>query len=118
MIFLEPYRRYADFSGRSNRKEYWSFTIFGAMIAFSVSILNLLTGSGDGISFFSILYALFVIGSLIPNLAVTVRRLHDSNKSGWWFLVALIPLLGAIALLVLTLLPGTDGENQYGEQPE
>ncbi len=110
--------KYADFSGRARRSEYWYFTLFNfvfimlAMIAdnlFGTTIPNLPYGV------FYCLYALFVI---LPGWAVSVRRLHDVGKSGWFLLIVLIPLIGAIWLFVLTVTEGDSGDNDYGTDPK
>ncbi|WP_197412552.1 DUF805 domain-containing protein [Novosphingobium sp. Fuku2-ISO-50] len=125
---LLPYRRYAEFSGRSRRREYWSFMLFIWLVYVA---LNVLFGrhemvSGPGGMFVSsglfggvgIVGGLFSLFSLIPHLAVTVRRLHDQDRSGWLLLLGLIPFLGWFALLVLMCLEGTHGANSYGPDPK
>ena len=76
-----------------------------------LGVIDLVTG-------IPVLGALYMLAALIPGIAVTIRRLHDSDRSGWWMLVALIPLLGALGLLVLMVLPGTQGANQFGQSVE
>lgn len=126
---LLPYRRYAEFSGRSRRMEYWMFRLFefGALIALSVLIMGLSAAAGSaggdtaGGVFGSIgvlLIVAFVLGSFIPGLAVTVRRLHDTGRSGWMLLISLIPLIGPIVLLVFLFSDGTRGTNEYGSDPK
>ena len=118
-----PYRRYADFSGRSRRKEYWMFFLF-VMIVYAVILI---AGGGFGSleepgALFSgltgILFLLFVLVSFIPSIAVQVRRLHDQNRTGWWILIGFVPLVGGLILLVFMLLDGTPGENDYGPDPK
>lgn len=126
-MFL-PYRRYAEFSGRSRRREYWSFMLFTWLV---VVALNVLFGRHEmvrapGGMFVSsglfggagILGGLFSLASLIPHLAVTVRRLHDQDRSGWLVLLGLIPVLGWFALFVFMCLEGTHGSNSYGPDPK
>lgn len=123
---LLPYRRYADFSGRSRRLEYWMFTLFQAIVItlFLVVMLTAAVASRDsgtgefgaGFSAVMILFLIFCLGSVIPALAVTVRRLHDQDKSGWWILVQLLPF-GALILLIFMCLEGTPGYNSYGDDP-
>ncbi len=100
-------RKYSDFYGRATRREYWMFFLVNVVIA---SILDFL-----GLRTIGLLYTLFIF---VPNLAVGIRRLHDTGKSGKWFLLILIPVIGAIILLVLMAMPGDMGENQYGEDPQ
>jgi uncharacterized membrane protein YhaH (DUF805 family) len=98
---------YANFSNRSTRAEFWWFLLF-YIVAASVSLIL------DGIIFGvpGLFYAISLLGLIIPHLAVTVRRLHDTNKSGWWILIGLIPF-GGIVLLVMYLLPSDPYPNQY-----
>ncbi|WP_226017951.1 DUF805 domain-containing protein [Novosphingobium sp. FKTRR1] len=123
-----PYRRYADFAGRSRRKEYWSFALFYFLV---MVVLNAAFGTNDYTSVRgAFVYGSRLVGpgnwlasgfwlvSLIPALAVSVRRLHDQDRSGWLLLLSLIPLLGWFALLVLMLLEGTNGPNRYGPDPK
>lgn len=122
-FMLMPFRRYADFSGRSRRKEYWMYQLF-LLIVF-VGLFLLMGGfasleSSEGGVFggiFGILFFVGILATIIPTLAVTVRRLHDQDKSGWWWLIQLIPL-GGFVLLVFMFLDGTAGENQYGPDPK
>ncbi|MBJ27816.1 MAG: hypothetical protein CL776_03315 [Chloroflexi bacterium] len=107
MIFVEPLKHYADFQGRSSRAEYWSFGLAQIVL---IAALLIIDGSG-------ILFTLAFLALMIPNLAVSVRRLHDTNKTGWMVLLGLIPFVGSIVLLVLYLLPGNIGDNDYGAQP-
>ena len=116
--YLKVLKQYADFSGRARRKEYWMFVLFNMIFAFFAMILdNILGFAIEGIGY-GPLYGLYTLAVLIPGLAVAVRRLHDVGKSGWMILIALIPLIGAIWLLVLTLTDSNPGENQYGKNPK
>jgi uncharacterized membrane protein YhaH (DUF805 family) len=117
--YLEALKKYAVFSGRSRRMEYWYFVLFNIIVSIVLGAIDgLLLGtldSGMGVGLLSGIYSLAV---LIPTLAVTVRRLHDIDRSGWWILIGLVPLIGAIVLLVFALLEGTPGDNQYGPNPK
>lgn len=125
---LLPYRRYAEFSGRSRRREYWSFVLFYALVFAALNVLfgtNDWTRSPTGFGYNSALMGgggmiggVFALASFIPALAVGVRRLHDQDRSGWLLLLGLIPLLGGFALLVLMFLSGTNGGNRYGPDPK
>jgi len=108
--YTDVLRQYTVFTGRAGRQEFWMFALinFGIMIAISV-VENVL-----GLGILSFVYSLAVF---LPSLAVTIRRLHDTDRIGWWSLVALIPLVGWIILLVLMALPGTPGPNRYGPPP-
>ena len=110
--FLEPFRKYADFSGRARRMEYWMFYLGVSVIGM---VLLILSGASDAIT---ILVGLFYLGILIPGLAVGVRRMHDTGRSGWWILISVIPFVGWIWFLVLAVLDSEPGENQYGPNPK
>lgn len=110
--YLEVMKKYADFGSRSRRTEYWMFFLFNLIIAVVLGFVEGLLG-GPGI--IGMIYSLVV---LIPGIAVSVRRLHDTDRSGWWLLIAFLPLIGAIWLLVLMVLEGTPGENRFGSNPK
>jgi len=115
---LTPLRKYADFSGRARRAEYWWFYLF-VIIAFVIaSILDSLLGFGGSVGPYGILSAILGLAMLVPSLAAGVRRLHDTDRSGWWLLIALIPLVGAIVLLVFYVSEGTRGDNRFGQDPK
>lgn len=105
--------KYAKFDGRARRAEFWYFVLYNALFSLGCSIIDGLLFGGTPI--LSTIYSLAV---LVPGLALSVRRLHDINKSGWFLLIALIPIVGAIWLLVLYTTPGTMGDNQYGPDPK
>ena len=110
--YLEVLKKYAVFSGRARRKEYWMFFLFNVIILFVLAFVEGFAGSPGIVS---MLYSLAV---LIPAIAVTVRRLHDTDRSGWWLLIALIPLIGMIVLLAFMVQDSKPGENQYGPNPK
>ncbi len=103
---------YANFNGRARRKEYWMFFLFNLLFAFVVAIVDYLLGT------FPAIYLIYMVAMIIPGIAVSLRRLHDIGKSGWWFLIAFIPVIGGIWLLVLVCTDGTPGENNYGPSPK
>ena len=104
-------KNYAGFRGRARRLEYWQFAIVNALVATALGAL--------GASLKTPLpYLLYVAAIVIPSLAVAVRRLHDTGRSGWWLLLTLVPLLGGIVVLVWLCLDGEDGRNQYGANPK
>jgi len=116
--YLTVLKKYAVFSGRARRKEYWMFVLFNIIFLVVAMILDNVLGTaieGVGYGLFYILYSLAVF---IPGLAVSVRRLHDVGKSGWMILIVLIPLIGAIWLIVLTVKDSKPGENEYGPNPK
>lgn len=110
--YLKALRQYADFEGRARRKEYWMFTLFNLIFAILAVVIDGLIGTG------AIIYLFYVLATLIPNLSVSVRRLHDVGKSGWMYLIALIPLVGFIWLLVLLVTDSEPGDNIYGPNPK
>ncbi|MEG8279900.1 DUF805 domain-containing protein [Streptomyces sp. AHA2] len=110
--FIEVVKKYAVFSGRARRKEYWMFALFYALFAIVAAVI-------DGVVFGTqILSLVLALGLLLPSLGVTVRRLHDTNRSGWWILIGFIPLVGAIVMLVFLCLEGEAGSNKYGHNPK
>lgn len=124
--YLQVLKKYADFNGRARRKEFWMFVLFNLIFSIIAIWLDRLLGtefdfvsSGYGTAYsFGWIYTLYILFILIPGLAVSVRRLHDTGKSGWMLLVALIPFVGGIWLIVLYATPGNVGDNAYGPDPK
>ena len=106
-------KKYATFGGRAPRSEYWWFWLF--LTVGPIIIISLLYSLFDTAGFFIGILAL--LGLIIPNLAVLVRRLHDTNHSGWWFFISAVPLIGGLWLLFLLVSAGTPGDNKYGPDP-
>jgi len=115
--FLKALKNYAGFSGRSRRKEYWFFILFYMIIFMVVAFLDGLLGTFSAESGIGVLSGIFILGMIIPNIAVTIRRLHDTDRSGWWILIAFVPFVGGIVLIVFMVMGGTQGSNQYGPDP-
>lgn len=116
--YLEALRKYAVFEGRARRMEYWMFVLINCLIIVVLSVVDTVVGLfslGDSVGALTGLYWLVV---LVPSVAVTVRRLHDTDRSGWWALLALLPVLGTIVLFVFCVLDGTPGANRFGENPK
>ena len=115
--YIKVIKQFNDFKTRARRKEYWMFTFFSIIISGILTLIdtNLGTEVNNGIGLFSGIYSLLV---LVPSLAVQVRRLHDVGKSGWMLLVALIPIIGAIWLLILFCKEGQQQENKWGFNPK
>ncbi len=111
--YLEVLKKYAVFSGRARRKEYWMFILFNNIIVFVLGLIEEIAGSDQ-----SILATLYMLAVLLPGLAVSVRRLHDTGRSGWWLLIGFVPLIGAIVLLVFMVQDSQQSENQYGPNPK
>ena len=123
--YLDVIKKYVKFDGRARRKEYWMFVLFNAIFGIVASLLDNLLGlnfSSEYSSYASvstgIIASVYSLAVFLPTLAVGVRRLHDIGKSGWWLLIALVPLAGPIWLLVLLATNGVVGENQYGSDPK
>jgi len=129
---LLPLRRYFEFSGRSRPREYWSYVLFLFLAAIVISIVEGLFGFGQSSEWLyrngwnlragarhegGPLFGLFALVTFIPSIAVAVRRLHDSDRSAWWLLLAFLPLIGQIWLLVLMIIGGTRGPNRFGPDP-
>lgn len=110
--YFEVLKKYAVFGGRARRKEYWMFVLFNFIISL---VINLVAAFVE-ILFF--LYYLYMLAILIPGIAVTVRRLHDTNRSGWWWFISVVPVIGAIILIVFLAQDSQPGENQYGPNPK
>ncbi|QHT63069.1 DUF805 domain-containing protein [Paenibacillus lycopersici] len=110
--YLKVLRNYVNFSGRARRTEYWMYVLFSFMASVLLAIADAMLGAGR---LLSMLYSLAV---LLPSLAVVVRRLHDTGRSGWWYFIILIPIVGAIVLLVFLLLDSEPGMNRYGPNPK
>jgi uncharacterized membrane protein YhaH (DUF805 family) len=116
--YLEVLKKYAVFSGRARRAEYWYFVLFNIIVAIVLSLIDTLLGTFNFMQGVGLLSGLYSLAVLIPTLAVTVRRLHDVDRSGWWIFINLIPLIGTIVLLVFAVTDGTPGSNRYGPNPK
>ena len=117
--YLKVLQQYTDFSGRARRKEYWMFFLFNMIFAFCAAIIdNILGLKFDQNSPYGFLYIVYGLFMFLPGLAVLVRRLHDVGKSGWWYFIVFIPILGAIWLLVLLATDSNPGNNEYGANPK
>jgi uncharacterized membrane protein YhaH (DUF805 family) len=113
--YLKVVKNYAGFSGRARRKEYWMFFLFNVVISVVLAVLGAVTGATTLFGAVSVLYFLAL---LIPGIAVTIRRLHDTGRSGWWILIGLVPLVGFIILIVFMVQDSQPGPNQYGPNPK
>ena len=113
---FKAYKLYFDFQGRSSRSEYWLFVLFVVIVAVALSALQMM-GQGSTLGTIAgVLYGLFMLVTIIPSLSVGVRRLHDTDKSGWLILLGLIPLIGLV-LIYFYVQPGTKGPNKFGPDP-
>src|SRR5258708_28721763 len=116
-LYLTVVRNYAGFSGRARRAEFWLYLHFSVVIVLILYILTVLTHA----RVVGMLIPVYCLAMLVPSLAVLVRRPHDVGVSGWWILMGLVPVVGAIGAIgnfVLTVLPGNRGPNRYGDDPK
>jgi uncharacterized membrane protein YhaH (DUF805 family) len=116
--YLQALRQYATFEGRSRRKEYWFFVLFNMLAVIALAIVDDLAGTFSEEAQMGLFSGLYLLAVFIPGLAVSVRRLHDIGRSGWWVLIGLIPILGSLVLLVLAALDSQPGGNRYGPNPK
>jgi len=116
--FLGALGKFATFSGRSRRKEYWYFTLVYLIIEVVLAVIDMATGLFSQSTGIGVLSGIFALAMILPSLSVSVRRLHDTGRSGWWLLIGLIPLLGAIVLLVFMILDSEPGSNRFGDNPK
>ncbi len=109
--FLDVFRKFGDFKGRSRRSEYWYFTLFS-------TIISAITMGIDFMTEMPVLNPLYSLIVFVPSLAVLARRLHDGGRSAWWFLIVFIPLIGFIVLIVFLCQDSVPGENKWGLNPK
>lgn len=105
------FSKYATITGRACRSEYWYFSLFYFVVYVVLALISVI------LPFLVILSIVFAIAMIIPSLTVSIRRLHDRDQSGWWLLIGLIPMIGGIILLIWFALRGTDGPNDFGDDP-
>ncbi|MEU3316682.1 DUF805 domain-containing protein [Streptomyces sp. NPDC006662] len=110
--YLDVIKRYADFQGRARRQEYWMFLLWNIPIVIVLTILDFALGS------YPVITWIYTLALFLPSLGVSVRRLHDTGKSGWWYLVSLIPFVGFIWMIILMATEGDAGPNVYGPNPK
>ncbi|MGN6646994.1 MAG: DUF805 domain-containing protein [Cytophaga sp.] len=116
--YLAVLKKYAVFSGRARRQEYWMFVLFNILFAIAAVILDNVLGLASPQLGYGPLYGLYALALFIPGLAAGVRRLHDTGKSGWFFFIVLIPLVGPIWLIIVLATEGQKGSNEYGPDPK
>lgn len=110
--YLDVIKRYADFAGRARRQEYWMFVLWNIPIVIVLMVIDFALGS------YPVITWIYTLAVFLPSLGVSVRRLHDTGKSGWWYLVSLIPFVGWIWMLILMATEGHPGANEYGPNPK
>lgn len=117
--YLAVLKKYAEINGRASRAEYWYFVLFNVLIMIGLNILMAALGKVPGLGMILWLTStLYGLAMIVPGLTVAIRRLHDTNKSGWMLLLCLIPLIGSIIVLVFMILDSQPGANQYGPNPK
>ncbi len=104
-------KNYVGFSGRARRQEFWMFALFNFIIAVVLAVIGAVIKT-------QIIYIIYALAVLLPGLAVSFRRLHDTNKSAWWILIGIVPFVGGIILLVFLCIEGTRGDNNFGPDPK
>ncbi|MFN0128727.1 MAG: DUF805 domain-containing protein [Verrucomicrobiales bacterium] len=116
--YLDVLKKYAVFSGRARRREYWYFVLFNVIISVLSVFLDKALGTFNSDLGIGIIGGVYSLGVLLPGIGVAVRRLHDTNRSGWWLLIGLIPLVGAVVLIVFALMDSQPGSNRFGPNPK
>lgn len=116
--FMAALKKYADFSGRARRSEYWYFVLFYVLIYIFLAFMDGMVGSVSAGMQIGLLSGLFALIMLIPSISVGVRRLHDTGRSGWWLLLSLVPIIGAIVLLVFAVQDSQASQNRFGLNPK
>jgi uncharacterized membrane protein YhaH (DUF805 family) len=111
-------KKYVEFSGRARRKEFWMFTLISVIISIVLGIIDRIIGTDFNNGSNGVISSIYSLLVLLPSLGVGVRRLHDTNRSGWWWLIGLVPCVGFIVLIVFWAQEGNAGPNQYGEDPK
>ena len=109
--YIEVLKKYAVFSGRARRQEYWMFTLVNLVIVVVISIIGELIGLAP-------LVNIYILATFLPALGVLIRRLHDTNRSAWWIFITLVPLIGFIAMIVFLVKDSDPLENRYGPNPK
>lgn len=116
--YIKVLKNYAVFSGRAQRAEYWWFVLFNIIISIVLGVVDGATGTFSPESGVGLLGGIYSLAVLLPGLGVSIRRLHDTGRTGWWLLIALIPIIGLLVVLVFMIFDSEPGENQYGPNPK
>ena len=115
--YFAAFRKYAAFKGRATRSEYWYFTLFNILAVLGFGLIDQLMGTFNFDAGYGPLSAIYTLAMILPGLSVSIRRLHDTGRSGGWFLITAIPVLGLLVFLYFALLESDPNSNQYGESP-
>jgi len=116
--YLKVLRQYADFSGRARRTEFWMFTLFNVVVAAVLALIDTFLIGAELAGGYGLAGMIYALVTLVPSLAVGARRLHDTDRTGWWQLLLLVPVIGWIVLIVFDALEGNRGANQHGPDPK
>jgi uncharacterized membrane protein YhaH (DUF805 family) len=116
--YLEVWKKFATFEGRARRKEYWFFQLFNVLAVLVLVFVDMMVGTFDLDAEIGLLSGVYCLAVILPSIAVQVRRLHDTNRSGWWILIGLIPLVGSLVLFVFSVLDSQPGANRFGPNPK
>lgn len=111
-------RKYAQFQGRSRRKEFWFFTLINAFLSMACGLVDTTLHLPTVVEGYGVLAAIYAVFAFLPTVAVIVRRLHDQDRTGWWALIMLIPIVGILVLLYFMLQNSTEGSNRFGNSPK
>ena len=116
--YIEVIKKYAVFSGRARRREYWFFVLFNILATIALAIIDNFTGTYDPDTGMGLLGFIYSLAIMIPSIAVLFRRLHDSGRSAWWLLILFVPLIGILVILYFLVCDSDEGENTYGPSPK
>jgi uncharacterized membrane protein YhaH (DUF805 family) len=115
--YLQALRKYAVFEGRARRREYWIFELMNSAIVLALFVLAVTLGK-VGYPYFLSLPLFYAVATIIPSLSSSIRRLHDTNRSGWWLLISVLPVVGPLIFLRITVTDSDPGENRFGPNPK
>ena len=116
--YLQVLNKYAVFKGRARRREYWVFILFNVIFSTALVLIDQKMGNFVVSTDFGVLSAIYTLAVMIPGVAVSIRRLHDTGRSGWWFLITIVPILGFFVFLYFMALDSDPGTNKYGPSPK
>jgi uncharacterized membrane protein YhaH (DUF805 family) len=115
--YFAAFRKYTVFNGRATRSEYWYFTLFNILVVGVFGLIDQVMGTFNFDASYGPLSAIYTLAMILPGLGVSIRRLHDTGRSGWWFMITIIPVVGLLVFLYFALLDSDPNPNQYGESP-
>ena len=115
--YVDVIKKYAVFDGRANLKEYWFFVLFNVIITIVLGIIDRVIGTFSAEAQVGLFGTVYGLAIMLPSVAVGVRRLHDTDRSGWWLLLVFIPCIGVVVLILFLAQEGTSGQNRYGARP-